>query len=135
VPNQPDSWMQQRWRPLMAVQYMVVCLSDFIVFPVLFTLVQFWGTAETAVEVRQWVPITLQSGGFYHIAMGAVLGITAWSRGQEKLAVFGSGPRRAGEDETYSDNRRLTHRSGVGSEVETGYGSRPAPPRTDHPPR
>jgi hypothetical protein len=31
------------------------------------------------------VPISFQGGAFYHMAMGAVVGITAWSRGQEKI--------------------------------------------------
>jgi hypothetical protein len=34
----------------------------------------------------QWQPLTLQGAGFYHITMATVLGITAWSRGQEKMA-------------------------------------------------
>jgi len=33
-----------------------------------------------------WQPLTLGGGGLYHLAMGAVLGIAAWSRGQEKIA-------------------------------------------------
>jgi hypothetical protein len=33
----------------------------------------------------QWQPITLQGAGLYHIAMGAVLGIAAYGRTQEKL--------------------------------------------------
>jgi K+ transporter len=33
-----------------------------------------------------WQSLTLQNGGFFHIAMGAVLGVAAWTRGQEKLA-------------------------------------------------
>jgi hypothetical protein len=33
----------------------------------------------------QWSPLTLLSGGVFHAAMGAVLGVAAWSRGQEKI--------------------------------------------------
>jgi hypothetical protein len=39
---------------------------------------------EGKVEM-QWQPITLQGAGLYHIAMGAVLGIAAFGRTQEKL--------------------------------------------------
>lgn len=38
-----------------------------------------------AEKIIQWNPLTLQGGGLYHLAMGAVIGITAWSRGQEKI--------------------------------------------------
>jgi hypothetical protein len=34
----------------------------------------------------QWQPLTLQGAGLYHIAMGAVLGIAAYGRTQEKIA-------------------------------------------------
>jgi hypothetical protein len=29
--------------------------------------------------------LTLLSGGIFHAAMGAVLGVAAWTRGQEKI--------------------------------------------------
>jgi hypothetical protein len=34
----------------------------------------------------QWMPLTLQGAGLYHVAMGAVLGLTAFGRTQEKIA-------------------------------------------------
>jgi hypothetical protein len=30
---QPEHWLKSWWRPLMAIQYMVICLFDFIVGP------------------------------------------------------------------------------------------------------
>ena len=87
VDAKPDEdWMTKKWRPMMAVMYMSVCIMDFVFFPIMFTAVQFWETAIANDAFRQWVPITLQSGGLFHLAMGAVLGVTAWSRGQEKIA-------------------------------------------------
>jgi hypothetical protein len=38
-----------------------------------------------------WVPLTLQGGGLYHISMGAILGIAAWTRGKEKVASIEAG--------------------------------------------
>ena len=35
--------------------------------------------------MTQWNPLTLQGAGLFHIAMGAVLGIAAFGRTQEKL--------------------------------------------------
>ena len=37
-------------------------------------------------SISQWNPLTLQGAGLFHIAMGAVLGIAAFGRTQEKLA-------------------------------------------------
>ena len=81
-----EDWMQKKWRPMMGWQYMFVCVFDFVVFPIMFTIVQFWETQAANDAFRQWIPLTLSNGGLYHLAMGAVLGISAWSRGQEKMA-------------------------------------------------
>ena len=63
--------------------YMVTCITDFIIFPVLWAILQAYMGAG---KIEQWDPLTLQGAGLYHIAMGAVLGVAAWSRGQEKIA-------------------------------------------------
>lgn len=81
-----EDWMTRKWRPMMAIMYMTACLFDFVFFPIMFTIVQFWETAVQNDAFRQWAPITLQGGGLFHVAMGAVLGVSAWSRGQEKMA-------------------------------------------------
>jgi hypothetical protein len=78
-----DTWLQKYWRPMMAVAYMVIILFDFIVFPIFWSIVQIYGPA--GVVSLQWNPLTLISGGVFHAAMGAVLGVAAWTRGQEKL--------------------------------------------------
>ena len=81
-----EDWMTKKWRPMMAIMYMTCCLMDFAVFPIMFTIVQFWETAIQNDAFRQWVPITLQGGGLFHVAMGAVLGVSAYGRTQEKVA-------------------------------------------------
>lgn len=80
-----DDWMTKKWRPMMAMMYMFCCLADFFIFPIMFTVVQFWETQAANDAFRQWVPITLQGGGLFHVAMGAVLGVSAYGRTQEKL--------------------------------------------------
>jgi hypothetical protein len=69
----------------MGWMYMVVCVFDFIVFPIMFTIVQFWETQAANDAFRQWQPLTLVGAGLFHMAMGAVLGLSAWGRTQEKL--------------------------------------------------
>lgn len=66
----------------MAVVYMAIILFDFIVFPIFWSLIQMYGAGVVSL---QWNPLTLLSGGVFHAAMGAVLGVAAWTRGQEKI--------------------------------------------------
>jgi hypothetical protein len=81
-----EDWMNTKWRPAMGWMYMTVCITDFILFPILWSMLQFWETSPANDAFRQWEPLTLQGAGLFHMAMGAVLGIAAWSRGQEKIA-------------------------------------------------
>lgn len=80
-----ESWINKRWRPAMGWMYMVVCIFDFILFPIMYTLVQFYETQAANDAFRQWQPLTLQGAGLFHLAMGAVLGIAAYGRTKEKI--------------------------------------------------
>jgi hypothetical protein len=84
--NTKDNWYHNKWRPSMGWVYMITCITDFILFPIGWTLLQTF----TGAELSQWNPITLQSGSFYHIAMGAIVGVTAYGRTQEKIKRFKS---------------------------------------------
>jgi len=77
-----ENWMDKKWRPMMGWIYMVTCTMDFVIFPVLWAILQ----SLTIGQPTQWNPITLQGAGLYHLSMGAILGVTAWSRGKEKIA-------------------------------------------------
>jgi hypothetical protein len=92
VSAQEKDWMQNKWRPAMGWMYMMVCVFDFIVFPVLWAIVQFWETQAANDAFRQWQPLTLQGAGLFHMAMGAVLGISAYGRTQEKVAGAANQP-------------------------------------------
>ena len=83
-----EDWMNSKWRPMMGWMYMVVCICDFVVFPVLWSLLH--AVLHTA-NMVQWQPLTLQGAGLFHIAMGAVLGIAAFGRTQEKLGGANNG--------------------------------------------
>ena len=82
-----EDWMNSKWRPMMGWMYMVVCMFDMIVFPILWSLLQ----TVTHTAITQWNPLTLQGAGLFHIAMGAVLGIAAFGRTQEKMAGANNG--------------------------------------------
>jgi len=83
--NEIESSWKSNWRPAMGWLYLAVCLADFILFPIGFTVVQFWEEQAVNDAFRQWNPITLYGAGFFHIAMGAVLGITSYGRTKEKI--------------------------------------------------
>ena len=83
-----EDWMNSKWRPMMGWLYMVVCAFDFVLFPILWSMVQ---AIMHHPQMTQWQPLTLQGAGLFHIAMGAVLGIAALGRTQEKLAGANNG--------------------------------------------
>ena len=76
-----EDWMARKWRPMMGWTYMLICFLDMAIFPVLWSLLQ----SVLGQQVTQWNPLTLQGAGLFHISMGAVLGIAAYGRTQEKL--------------------------------------------------
>ena len=83
-----EDWMNAKWRPMMGWMYMIVCIADFVLFPILWSMVQVVGDGKVE---SQWMPITLQGAGLFHIAMGAILGIAAYGRTQEKMAGANNG--------------------------------------------
>jgi hypothetical protein len=86
--KEPEDWMQKKWRPAMGWMYMGVCIFDFVLFPVFWSLLQSIFHGQVA---SQWQPLTLQGAGLFHLAMGAVLGIAAHGRTQEKINGAESG--------------------------------------------
>ena len=79
-----ENWIRTHWRPMMAFVYMAVIIFDFIIGPVFWSIVQIYGGSVAL----QWTPLTLVGGGIFHAAMGAVLGISAFSRGREKVETL-----------------------------------------------
>jgi len=82
VANDNSDWINKKWRPVMGWSYMLTCITDFVIFPVLWSLLQALSKGQVT---SQWQPLTLQGAGLYHIAMGAVLGIAAYGRTKEKI--------------------------------------------------
>lgn len=78
-----ETWFRSQWRPAMAWLYAAICLMDFIVFPICWNIMQH----ASHVALTQWSPMTLQGAGMVHLAFGAVIGISAYGRTKEKLAI------------------------------------------------
>ena len=143
-----EDWMNSKWRPMMGWMYMLVCMMDMVVFPILWSLLQSLNHGQVT---SQWNPLTLQGAGLFHIAMGAVLGIAAFGRTQEKLNGANNGGAPApitpstgfgtpapgtsftpapGWGTTPTAPSSFNSSSGFGApaaEVTTGFGGKPAP--------
>lgn len=130
VKKKDEDWMTKKWRPMMAIMYMICCLMDFAIFPIMFTVVQFWETQAANDAFRQWVPITLQGGGLFHVAMGAVLGVSAYGRTQEKVAgasnVSTGLPTSGVATPTLSSTTPAPQFGGFSSPTPTGFSAGPA---------
>jgi hypothetical protein len=87
-----EDWMTSKWRPLMAMTYMATIWFDFIVGPIIFNILQYYNPGQA---VTSWTPLTLQGGGLYHLAMGGILGIAAYTRGKEKVAQIEAGEQKS----------------------------------------
>jgi len=108
--------------------YMLVCTMDMVVFPILWSLLQSLNGGQVT---SQWNPLTLQGAGLFHIAMGAVLGIAAFGRTQEKLngannggaqtstTGFSSGPSTFSQPQSGS----FGNSGGFGSPAPSSFGS------------
>jgi len=109
-------WMNTKWRPAMGWMYMTICITDFIIFPILWAI--FKSYAGEPLEI--WRPLTLEGAGLFHMAMGAVLGVAAWSRGREKLAGVDSSRRNYEYDAHLDEDYPRGH-------IYMSRGGRPAP--------
>jgi hypothetical protein len=76
---QEEHWMQKLWRPSMGWTYMAINVFDFILAPAFVLYLRMKG-----VQVDMWKSLTLDNGGFIHLAFGAILGVSAYGRSQEK---------------------------------------------------
>jgi len=106
-------WWRDYWRPMCGMTYILICVFDFLIMPVVYTSIyrkqdlahvvelteKLQGQAQAAVltaliQSREWKPITLQEGAFFHLAFGAILTGAAITRGiaQSNLARSGRDP-------------------------------------------
>jgi hypothetical protein len=136
-----EDWMQKKWRPAMGWMYMGICTLDMAVFPVMWAVLQMFQNTS----ITQWQPLTLQGAGLFHIAMGAVLGIAAFGRTQEKLAGTAANTPAASGTPLPTPAPSMSFGSApVGTKIEpsfapapaavtTGFGGKKAPPEPDYP--
>lgn len=95
------------WRSFAAYVYLLICLTDFIFMPVYYEytnkLLDDVKIVELATRIKDpalqvealkvlhdrriWKPLTLSESGLLHVAFGAILGVSAWTRGKEKFGI------------------------------------------------
>jgi len=121
-----EDWMNSKWRPMMGWMYMLVCTMDFVLFPILWSLLQ--SISHGSVN-SQWQPLTLQGAGLFHIAMGAVIGVSAYGRTQEKLNGANNGgiqlPPNAGTTYIPPGQANLNNQSGMSGGFGNGNSTVP----------
>jgi hypothetical protein len=118
--HRKEDWMNTKWRPAMGWSYMLTCIADFVVFPILWSLLQALDKGSVTI---QWQPITLQGAGLYHIAMGAVLGVAAYGRTQEKLGGANNGFNTPTSGPATPGFPPASGFSSPGPSVNTGFGA------------
>jgi hypothetical protein len=86
IKKEEEHWVRAYWRPAMGWLYMAICAFDFILFPL---LAMFLPVIDKGfglnITYTPWQSLTLSNGGLMHLAFGAILGVSAWTRGQEKI--------------------------------------------------
>ena len=117
-----EDWMNSKWRPMMGWIYMLTCITDFIIFPVLWSILQ----AALKQPVTAWQPITLQGAGLFHLSMGAIIGVAAFGRTQEKLAGANNGgintPSGGSSAFGQPQSGGFGNSGGFGSPAPSGFG-------------
>jgi len=79
--KQDEHWMKSYWRPAMGWLYMLICFMDFVAFPA----ISMFLPIITKLPYVAWQSLTLSNGGLIHMAFGAILGVAAYGRTQEKV--------------------------------------------------
>ena len=131
-----EDWMNSKWRPACGWMYILVCLFDFVIAPVLWSVLQ--SISHGSVNT-QWQPLTLQGAGLFHVAMGAIIGVSAYGRTQEKLSGANNGgislPGNVGT--TYTPPgavQQPTAPAGFGATAPSSFGAAPYTSATTYTP-
>lgn len=89
--KEDEHWVKAYWRPAMGWLYMAINLMDFIIFPIISMMLPLiYKAFGVQIAYTAWQSLSLSNGGLIHIAFGAILGVAAYTRGQEKIAKIGN---------------------------------------------
>jgi hypothetical protein len=136
-----EQWWKEAWRPAAAAVYLIICLLDFGVMPLVYEWINYSLSNQSLVDLalkftnptaqiealhtlkqsRVWVPLTLQGNGMFHVAYGAILGVAAFTRGQEKVAWASVGLQPGGYTSVNSGG--YGQMGGYGNQAFNGMGN------------
>lgn len=83
--------INEHWRGWAAIIYLIICLYDFVIASSFFNTgvvgyveemskINIELAAEVIKQTSRWEPLTLTNGGIFHLAFGAILGVSAWNK-------------------------------------------------------
>jgi hypothetical protein len=113
-PLQETSWLR-RWRELLAYTFMAILIYDFILAPTFHPLVSYY----FHFPYLPWVPLTLGAGGTFFIAMGAILGASAYGKSQENAEMIRNLPDYSSFPGQYGMGAGMTN-GGMGMGYQPG---------------
>lgn len=107
-----NNLINSKWRIYAAYVYLGICIFDFTLMPLIFEWINFHSSNSDLINLalqfkdssaqiqalnalkqsHTWSPLTLQGGGLFHVAFGGILGVAAWTHGQERIACQNSQP-------------------------------------------
>ena len=82
VTKATESFLITGWRPMLAWSYVLICLFDFMMGPIIYNILQYMNPGQ---HLDMWQAVTLQGGGLYHLSMGAIVGLSTHGRTKEKI--------------------------------------------------
>lgn len=96
------------WRTKLAKVYTIICVCDFIVFPILWSIIQIYKGGEVT---NAWLPITMANGGLLHISFGTILGVSAHAKMKERISYNETHTNHINITEDSDDRTEHTKRS------------------------
>lgn len=81
------------WRPILAVIFGLIMLTDYIIFPAVNMII-----FKDCGNYTPWTPLTLKAAGTFFVAYGSILGIYTWGRTKEKTLGVDSAPFTTSEE-------------------------------------
>ena len=77
-----DLCLHNKWRPALGWAYVSVVVFDFILAPIMWSILQASNGGDLSVA---WSPLTLEANGLFIVSMSAIVGVNSYGRTKEKV--------------------------------------------------